>query len=106
MDLPFLQMISDNVKADRVIILSDNECNSGISWWRHKTVQTLADEYRAKSGNNIWVHAIDLQGYGTQQFAGPRTNIIAGWSEKVFDFIALAEQGEGNLEKKIEAYQW
>ena len=106
MDLPFLQMISDNVKADRVIILSDNECNSGISWWRHKTVQTLADEYRTKSGNNIWVHAIDLQGYGTQQFAGPRTNIIAGWSEKVFDFIALAEQGEGNLEKKIEAYQW
>lgn len=106
MDLPFSQMISDNVKADRVIIISDNECNAGISWWRHKTVQTLADEYRAKSGNNIWVHAIDLQGYGTQQFAGPRTNIIAGWSEKVFDFIALAEQGEGNLEKKIEAYQW
>jgi hypothetical protein len=106
MDLPFLQMISDSVNADRVIIISDNECNSGTSWLRRKTVQTLADEYRTKSGNNIWVHAIDLQGYGTQQFAGTRTNIIAGWSEKVFDFIALAEKGEGNLEKKIEAYQW
>ena len=58
------------------------------------------------TGNDIWVHAIDLHGYGTQQFTGPKTNIIAGWSEKVFNFILLAEQGEGNLEKAIEAYNW
>ena len=45
-------------------------------------------------------------GYGTQQFAGPKTNIIAGWSEKIFDFILLAEQGEGTLEKTIENYTW
>jgi hypothetical protein len=45
-------------------------------------------------------------GYGTQQFAGPKTNIVAGWSEKVFDFIVLAEQGEGGLEKTIAAYRW
>lgn len=51
-------------------------------------------------------HAVDLQGYGTQQFSGPHTNIISGWSEKVFDFILLAEQGEGNLEKRIAEYVW
>jgi hypothetical protein len=99
-------MINDNIQADRVIILSDNECNREI-WWRpSKSVNTLANEYRNKTGNNIWVHAIDLQGYGTQQFAGARTNIIAGWSEKVFDFINLAEQGEGTLEKTISEYTW
>lgn len=102
MGLPFAKMINDNVKADRVIVISDNECNDG---W-NTPVQTIADAYRKQTGNDIWVHAIDLQGYGTQQFYGSKTNVIAGWSEKVFEFIKLAEQGEGNLEKAIEAYTY
>lgn len=110
MSLPFQLMISEKINADRVIILSDNECNSSSSFWRlfdaNKTVQSYADEYRKTSGNDIWVHAIDLQGYGTQQFAGAKTNIIAGWSEKVLDFINLAEQGEGTLERAIANYRW
>ena len=106
MTLPFQIMINEHIKADRIIILSDNMCNSGVTYWQRKTVQTLANEYRKVSGNDIWVHAIDLQGYGTQQFSGPKTNIIAGWSEKVFDFINLAEEGQGTLEKKISEYTW
>ena len=102
MELPFCQMIHDNIKADRVIVLSDNECNS--SWTT--PVQRVADAYRAKTGNDVWVHAIDLMGYGTQQFHGKKTNIVAGWSEKVFDFIKLAEQGEGTLEKTIAEYKY
>ena len=105
MSLPFEKMIADGIKADRVIIISDNECNSSYGWSR-KPVQALADEYRRLSGNDIWVHAIDLQGYGTQQFHGAKTNIIAGWSEKVLEFIKLAEQGEGTLEKTIEQYTY
>lgn len=106
MGLPFEKMISDRIKADRIIILSDNECNSGGCWYSRKPVQTLADEYRKKTGNDIWVHAIDLQGYGTQQFHGKKTNIIAGWSEKVFEFIRLAELGEGTIEEAIENYSF
>lgn len=104
MRLPFQAMIDGKIKADRIIILSDNECNGG--WYGKSTIQSYADQYRRMTGNDIWVHAIDLQGYGTQQFHGKHTNIIAGWSEKVFDFILLAEQGEGNLEKRIEEYCW
>ena len=107
MSSPFRKMINDDIQADRVIILSDNECNNCESSWRcGETINALANRYRNKTGNNIWVHAIDLQGYGTQQFAGEKTNIIAGWSEKVFDFINLAEQGEGTLEKTISEYTW
>ena len=106
MYLPFRKMIDDNVIADRIIILSDNECNSGGGWYYSKPVQALADEYRRKTNNDLWVHAIDLQGYGTQQFHGKKTNIIAGWSEKVFAFINLVEQGEGTLEKAIEQYEY
>lgn len=99
MRLPFIGMLKEQVKTDRVIIVSDNECNHGKS-----TVQSYAEKYRRETGNNIWVHAIDLQGYGTQQFCGPRVNIVAGWSEKVFQFIQLAEQGEGTLIQAIENY--
>lgn len=107
MGLPFMGMMSEHIDVDRVIILSDNECNRDDGWWcSGKTVQSLADDYRRKTGNDIWVHAIDLQGYGTQQFCGAKTNIIAGWSEKVFDFILLAEAGEGSLEKTISNYSW
>ena len=109
MGLPFEKMIKDGVQADRIIVISDNQCNHDSSWsflYRDKTVQSLADAYRKQSGRNIWVHAIDLMGYGTQQFHGQRTNIIAGWSEKVFDFIRLAEQGEGELETAIAGYDW
>lgn len=103
MHLPFVAMIQEKINADRVIVISDNECNGG--YWS-KPVQSLADEYRKLTGNDIWVHAIDLQGYGTQQFHGKKTNVIAGWSEKVFSFIKLAEQGEGNLERTIEQYTY
>ena len=106
MYLPFQKMINDRVKADRIIIISDNECNTGGGYFYRKPVQALADEYRRATNNDLWVHAIDLQGYGTQQFHGDKTNIIAGWSEKVFAFINLAEQGEGSLEKAIERYEY
>lgn len=105
MRLPFQAMIDGKIKADRIIILSDNECNGGWSGGP-KAIQSYADQYRRLTGNDIWVHAIDLQGYGTQQFHGHNVNILAGWSEKIFDFILLAEQGEGNLEKRIEEYIW
>lgn len=106
MYLPFAKIIEDKVNADRIIILSDNECNSGGGWLFRKPVQSIANEYRKQTGNDIWVHAIDLQGYGTQQFHGAKTNIIAGWSEKVLDFIKLAEQGEGSLEETIKNYTY
>ena len=54
---------------------------------------------------DVWVHAIDLQGYGTQQFKGNRTNIIAGWSERTLEFIALAEQACDTLRRRIETYK-
>ena len=101
MYLPFKEMLDKKIKADRIVILSDNECNS-INWYSKKTVQQMADEYRKQSSQDLWIHAIDLAGYGTQQFHGDRTNIIAGWSEKVLDFINLAENGTTNLIKMIE----
>lgn len=117
MYLPIQYMLDHQIKADRIIYLSDNMCNCAFSssgtdsYWgggysRHKeTVQQLVNIYRNQINPDLWVHAIDLQGYGTQQFAGARTNIVAGWSEKVFEFIRLVEEGEGALKQRILDYK-
>lgn len=103
--LPLEHMIANNVQADRLIMISDNMLNTN-SWYcgYKQTCQALADEYRRNVNSNLWVHAIDLQGYGTQQFIGGKTNIIAGWSERVLEFIALAEVGMDSQVKCIENY--
>lgn len=88
---------------DRVIYFSDTECNHsyrGLS----ATVQGLAEKYRRKYNKDFWVHGVDLQGYGTQQFCGKHFNLIAGWSDRVLSFINLAEAGMGRLIQEIEAY--
>ena len=92
--------------ADRVIVISDNEVNHDSSWNSRsgkRAIQAKMDEYRKKVGHDVWCHAIDLQGYGTSQFIGPHTNIIAGWSEQVLRFVSLAESGFGGVVSEIEA---
>lgn len=106
MSLPFQKMIDDKINADRIIVLSDNMNNSWLWGNSNSATQHYADEYRRISGNDIWVHGVDLQGYGAQQFHGKKTNIIAGWSEKVLDFILLAERGEDTLIQRISNYHW
>lgn len=101
--LPIRRMINSGIYADRLIMLSDNEINSS---WRgfDKTCQSYVDQYRNQVNPDLWVHAIDLQGYGTQQFIGDKSNIIAGWSERVLEFITLVEQGMGSQVTTIENY--
>ena len=98
MFLPFEAMIFKNIKADRIIIISDNECNYNCN----TPVQRAVEKFRDKIGENVWVHAIDTMGYGTQQFCGSRFNLITGWSDKMLEFIKLAEEGADSLIKHIE----
>lgn len=101
----FEKLMTTGFDADRVIVLSDNEVNGG-GWWgrdNKKVIQHNLDLYRKKVGHDVWCHAIDLQGYGTQQFAGDKVNIIAGWSEQVLKFVSLAEHGFGGIVGEIDA---
>ena len=57
--LPLLAMLQHNIRADRLIMISDNEINSGWQGFS-QTCQPLADQYRAKINKAFWAHAIDL----------------------------------------------
>jgi len=97
--LPVAWALKGKRYFDRLILLSDNENN-----YRFSTCQPFVNEYRKTVNPKFFVHAVDLQGYGTQQFIGRDTNIIAGWSENVLRFIGLAEQGMDTLTKTVEHY--
>ena len=108
MDLPLLYALGEDPEAaerpfDRVIYFSDNQCNHFQGGLR-QTVQVMADEYREKYNPDLWIHAVDLMGYGTQQFIGARFDLIAGWSERVLPFITLAEKGLDTLVDHISRY--
>ena len=106
MEKGFEWLMAHHVDADRVVVLSDNEVNGSMNWWGRNnmdTIQRKLDEYRRMVGHDVWCHAIDMQGYGTQQFAGHHVNVIAGWSEQVLRFVGMAESSDGSLVKEIEA---
>lgn len=90
---------------DRVIYFSDSECNTFGKTYGMHTVMELVEKYRNKYNPKLWVHGVDLLGYGTQQFTGPGFNLIAGWSDTVLPFIMLAEKGIGTLVKTIQEYK-
>lgn len=103
--LPLQYILKTHKKFDRMIMLSDNEINSGWHGGFSRTCQPFVDRYRKKVNKDFWVHAIDIAGYGTQQFIGEKTNILAGWNERVLEFINLVESGGDNLVKMIENYK-
>ena len=106
--LPIRYLLDKKIFVDRIIILSDNEINRGytrsIGYGGPKSCQELVEEYKKKINPDVWVHAIDMQGYGTQQFVGKNVNIIAGWSEKVLEFMSAAEEGVDTMMDKISSY--
>lgn len=99
MEAPFVWATQNKINVDRIIVLSDNEVNS-----KSNTIQSYFERYKKEVNPNTYLHAIDMQGYGTQQFMGKNVNIIAGWSEKVLEFVSLVEEGLDSQVKRIENY--
>lgn len=116
--IPLICLLKEKIKVDRIIMLSDNEINRGFDFefsfdrysediknqFKNSSCQSLLNRYKNEVNPDVIFHAVDLQGYGTQQFKGKNVNILAGWNEKIFDFINLAEQGFGKLVEIIELY--
>lgn len=100
LSLPIRYLINNKIFVDRIILLSDNEINRGYD----NVCQNLIDKYRRKVNPDVYVHAIDLAGYGTQQFKGHKVNIMAGWNEKILEFIPKVENGLNNIKQEIEEY--
>jgi 60 kDa SS-A/Ro ribonucleoprotein len=89
----------------RIVILSDMQ-----GWMPDKYASGGAPtkafaNYRKRTGGDPHVYSFDLQGYGTVMF--PERNVygLSGFSEKVFDIMALLEQDRDALVHEIESVQ-
>lgn len=85
-----------NRKYDRIIILSDMQGWIGVN----SPVQSF-NEYCQRTKCNPLIYSFDLQGYGSLQFPEKNVFAIAGFSEKIFDVMALLEKGNESLVGEI-----
>jgi 60 kDa SS-A/Ro ribonucleoprotein len=90
--LVFNWIIQNKKQYDRIIILSDNESWQETIYYELKGTQEVFKNYKNETNQNPFIYAIDIQGYGTKDIKGDRVFHIAGWSEKIFDFIKWIEK--------------
>lgn len=78
-------------KYDRVMILSDQE-----SWADYSgNVSSSYEAYKKATSCDPFVFAIDIQGYGTMDLQkSSKVFHLTGWSERLLDFVGVAEQGD------------
>jgi hypothetical protein len=79
-------LVDNKVKVDRIVVLSDMQCYGG-------SVASELTKYRRLINPNVFAHFYDLRGYGSRQTpSGDKlTNVVAGFSEKIFDQILMFE---------------
>ena len=74
---------------DRIILLSDNECNTP-SYWSGSWVSGAYKDY-VRAVASPYVYAVDLASYGTVPVAGDKVNYYFGYGTAMFDDIATKE---------------
>jgi len=83
---------------DRVIFLSDGE-----AWQGYGAAQRSLDAYDKAKGKKTKMYFFDLAGHGTLQWQESRLFYVPGFSEKVFDLMAMMERETGDILTEIDA---
>lgn len=86
----FKYLYERRIHVDRIIILSDMQCYDTSGG---RSVVEYLTRYRREINPNTYAHFFDLKGYGTSQVPSgdSRSNIVAGFSEKIFQQILMFE---------------
>jgi len=86
----------DHKAYNRIIVLSDNECNYGLTKECYKNyIHDVCDPY---------IYTIDLAGYGTTQFKGDKVVNYFGYGYALFDDIATREFNPSRVIDKVRSY--
>lgn len=85
-----------NKKYDRVILLSDMQAweNRHLYW---ESPSAAYNAYKKKYNPDCKCYSVDLAGYGTLQLPEKDVYCLAGFSEKIFDIMALLESDKNAL---------
>lgn len=85
---------------DRIVIFSDMQ-----GWVGFHSPKATFEAYRKRTGADPYLYMVDLRGYGTLQFPERKVATLAGFSEKMFETMALAETDPRALIHRIEAVE-
>ena len=91
----FKKAAAEQQSYDRIIILSDSQS------WLGQIGQTALRNYRKATGADPSIYAVDLVSYGSLQFPQEKCAVVAGFSKKVFDLMALLEGDRDALLRRI-----
>ena len=94
------------VPYDRIVIFSDMQAwHTNEAYYGRTSIPTQAlAAYRQRHKVNSHIFSIDMSGYGTLQFPENRVYAMAGFSEKIFDVMAMFEQDREALLNTIKNY--
>ena len=106
--LALQHIVEKKIPVDRFLLFSDMQCydTRGRLW---RGGQSLAEEFRKYKSSvnpNVRLYSIDLAGYGTLQFPQDDPNVIlmAGWSDRILNFIHKYESFSQTQIQEIEGY--
>jgi len=89
-----------NTSYDRIIILSDMQ-----AWIGGNTPDGTVEAYKRRTSCSPNIFCFNLASYGDTQFPAHKVYQLAGFSDKVFDTMALLETDRRALVHEIEALE-
>lgn len=95
------------IRVDRIILFSDMQCyDSSDAEYEGSLASELA-KYRSSVNPQVFTYSVDLAGYGTSQFVSddPRVATLAGWSERLLEYIPLFEEGGAQVVERIARWE-
>ena len=97
-------LLDNKLYIDRLILLSDLQLWQTYDYGDMSDFASLWRKYKSTVNKNAILYSIDLVGYGTLKTPEKDTYLIAGWSEKIINFIELNETSGESTVKYIEEY--
>ncbi|AWB43479.1 TROVE domain-containing protein [Paenibacillus sp. CAA11] len=98
---PVRKLLKEGQKVDQIIIITDEQQNSGSPFYRE------LERYRAKMGRDVKAFIVDISPYRSAMVPSqdPNTFYIYGWSDSVLSFIAQAQQGYGAMTQRVSSME-
>lgn len=96
---PVRKLIQDQKKVDQIIIITDEQQNSGSPFYKR------LKQYRSKVNRDARAFIVDIAPYrhAMVPMEDPQTFYIYGWSDTVLSYIAQSVQGYSTLTERVGA---
>lgn len=96
---PVRKLIRDRKKVDQIIIITDEQQNSGSPFYEQ------LNQYRSKVNRDVKAFIVDIAPYRHAMVPDqdPQTFYIYGWSDTVLSYIAQSVQGYSTVMERVAA---